>query len=65
MLWLSNALICIFFYFIFTWAYCTQVGFLVVFTSATCKCTRFLFCLFVQVLNAQVFFVLQHAFSLQ
>ncbi len=34
-------------------------------TSATCKCTIFLFCLFVQVLNAQVFFVLQHAFSLQ
>ncbi len=26
MLWLSNALICIFLYFIFTWAYCTQVA---------------------------------------
>ncbi len=46
MLWLSNALICIFLYFIFTWAYCTsgkRIRFLFVFTSATCKCTRFAF----------------------
>ena len=43
MLWLSNALICIFLYFIFTWAYCTQVA------------NAQDFCLFLQVLhvNAQ------------
>jgi len=43
MLWLSNVLICTFLYFVFTWAYCTQVA------------NAYDFCLFLLVLcvNAQ------------